>query len=165
MLLWIIVAVIAAIGEVLSTGLFLATAVVAALITAVLAVFVPIAAVQVLVFGALSLLGILAIRPIVVQKLGMDTMVHKSGELRQSHLVGRRGIVTQTVDAYGGQIRVGQGEFWSARSYGLEGEIPVDTPVEIVLVDGLKALVTPIEWEESLKPPTITQLENKGEAS
>ena len=143
MLIWLIVATLAAIGEVLTTGLFLASVAVAAVITALVALIVPIAAVQVGLFAVLSLLGVLVIRPLVINAIGLDSLVHHGGEISQPRLAGKRAIVTHQVDHYGGQIRIGQGEFWSARLYDGTTPIPVGAPVQIVLVDGITALVEP----------------------
>lgn len=145
MLIWLIVAVLAAIGEVLTTGLFLACVALAAVITAVLSLVVPFEAVQILVFAALSLGSILVIRPIVVNAIGLDALVHRGGDISQTRLVGRRAIVMHPVSAHEGQIRIGQGEFWTARRYSGEDIIPIGQPVEILHIDGITALVEPMD--------------------
>jgi membrane protein implicated in regulation of membrane protease activity len=137
------VAILAAIGEVLTTGLFLASVAAAAVITALVSLIVPFEAVQVAVFAVLSLLGILVIRPLVISAVGRDSLVHHNGEISQPRLAGKHAIVTHQVDAYGGQVRIGQGEFWTARLYDGTKPIPVGEPVQIVLVDGITALVEP----------------------
>jgi membrane protein implicated in regulation of membrane protease activity len=141
-LIWLIVAILAAIGEVLSTGLFLASVAVAAVITALVAIVLPFAVVDVALFAGLSLLGVLVIRPIVVNAIGLDSLLH-GGELSQPRLAGKRAIVTHQVDAHGGQVRIGQGEFWSARLYEGTKPIAVGEPVDIVFIDGITALVEP----------------------
>lgn len=141
-LIWLIVAILAAIGEVLSTGLFLASVAVAAIVTALVAIVLPFAVVDVALFAGLSLLGVLVIRPIVVNAIGLDSLLH-GGELTQPRLAGKRAIVTHQVDAHGGQVRIGQGEFWSARLYEGTKPIAVGEPVEIVFIDGITALVEP----------------------
>jgi membrane protein implicated in regulation of membrane protease activity len=142
-LIWLIVAILAATGEVLSTGLFLASVAVAALVTALVAIVLPIAVVDVALFAGLSLLGVLVIRPIVVHAIGLDSLVQHGGEISQPRLAGKRAIVTHQVDAHGGQVRIGQGEFWSARLYEGTKPIAVGEPVEIVFIDGITALVEP----------------------
>jgi membrane protein implicated in regulation of membrane protease activity len=147
-LIWLIVAILSAIGEVLTTGLFLASVAVAAVITALVALIVPFAAVQVGVFAVLALLGVLVIRPLVISTIGLDALVHHGGEISQPQLAGKHAIVSQQVDAHGGQVRIGQGEFWTARLYDGTKPIPVGDPVQIVLIDGVTALVEP-------EPPTL----------
>jgi membrane protein implicated in regulation of membrane protease activity len=146
---WLVVAVLAAIGEIVTFDLFLASVAAAAVITAVLAVLIPIVIIQVAAFAGLSLVGIAFVRPAIKHALGIESVTHLTGAVPQSYLAGRRGVVTQAVDGSGGQIRIGQGEFWSARSYDPSDTIPVSTPVEVVLVDGLTALV------ERVAPPIL----------
>jgi hypothetical protein len=52
--------------------------------------------------------------------------------------------VTRTVDSAGGQVRIGDGEFWSARSYDPDDLIPVGASADVVVVDGLTVLVSPV---------------------
>lgn len=141
---WIVVAILAAIGEVVSYDLFMASVAGAALITAAVAFAqVPVAG-QVLTFSALSLVGIGVLRPAVKHALGIDSMAQQSIRATSSHVIGKRAIVTQAVDANGGQIRIGQGEFWTARTYEPSASIAAGSPVEVVLVEGLTALVEPV---------------------
>lgn len=149
LVLWIVIAVLAAIGELLTTGLFLASIAVAAVVAALVAIVLPVA-LQVVIFAALALGGIALVRPIALHALGMDRSDgHISGSTT-SYLVGRRGIVTRTVDSSGGQIRIGEGEFWTARAFNDDDVIEPGTRVEILLVDGLTALVAPVS------PPSIS---------
>jgi membrane protein implicated in regulation of membrane protease activity len=148
--LWILIAVVAAIGEMMTTGLFLAPVAVAAVIAAVVAVFLP-GLIQLAAFAALSLAGIVVFRPLVVHALGMDLNHQIGSPVTQSHLVGRRAIVTREVDSSGGQIRIGEGEFWTARSYSPGETIPPGQRVEILLVDGLTALVAPVQTTPALE--------------
>ena len=55
-------------------------------------------------------------------------------------LVGRRAIVTRTVDAHGGRVRIG-GEEWSARSYLDDQVLPEGKTVDVVQIEGATALV------------------------
>ena len=60
-------------------------------------------------------------------------------------IIGKTAIVTKEIDniAGNGQIKVG-GEIWSAKSESTEN-IPKDTKVEIVNIDGVKAIVKLID--------------------
>ncbi len=138
---WLTVAVLAAIGEVLTFDLFLACVAAAAVIVAVLAVlFVP-AALQVGAFAALSLGGIVFVRPALKHALGIESRHEDTHALGHSSIIGRRAIVTRTVDGSGGQVRIGEGEFWSARSFDPDETVAVGESVEVLLVDGLTVLV------------------------
>jgi membrane protein implicated in regulation of membrane protease activity len=142
--LWLVVAIAAAIGEVVTLGLFLAAFAAAAVITAIVSILVPEAAIQVAVFGVLSLVGIGVFRPIVINALGWHQAEQISGPVSQSHLMNKRAVVTRRVDNHGGQIRIGEGEFWSARSFDPGDVMEPGSQVEVVLVDGLTALVSPV---------------------
>jgi membrane protein implicated in regulation of membrane protease activity len=142
--LWLAVAIAAAIGEVVTLGLFLAAFAAAAVITAIVAIVVPSLALQVGVFGALSLLGLGVFRPIALNALGWQQAEQITGPVSQSHLMNKRAVVTKTVDNSGGQIRIGEGEFWSARSFDPSDVMEPGAQVEVVLVDGLTALVSPV---------------------
>lgn len=142
--IWVIIAVVAIVGEVMTAGLFLASLAAAAIVAAVAAFFLPVLA-QALLFGVAGLAAIAFLRPFVVHALGMESRDRLSGPATNSHLLGRRAVVTQTVEPGAGLIRIGQGEFWTARPYNDTDVIPAGSPVEILLIDGLTALVAPIE--------------------
>jgi membrane protein implicated in regulation of membrane protease activity len=148
--IWLVVAVAAAIGELLTTDLFLASVSAAAVVGAGMAVFLVPGAIQVVVFAVLALLGIVVFRPLIKHALGIDSAAPVFGSVVHSTLAGKRAIVTQQVDAGGGQIRIGQGEFWTARPYDPGQTIAPGEPVEIVVVDGLTALVEPVAPAPSL---------------
>lgn len=140
MWVWFAVAGLAALGELLSYDLFLAPVAAAGVVVALVAPVSPFP-LQVALFAALSLLGIMFLRPALKHLLGLDTRTGGNEAIGHENVVGRRGIVTQTVDAGKGQIRIGEGEFWTARPFD-----PADTHqqgaiVEVLLVDGLTALV------------------------
>lgn len=141
---WLVVAVLAAIGEAVTLGLFLAPVALAAIVVGILA-FIINPALQVGVFAALTLLGIAFVRPAIKHSLGIESLAEIGHTTGHTHLMGRRGIVTQNVDGYGGQIRIGTGEFWSARTFEPTETIPAGEPVQVVLVEGLNALVERVE--------------------
>lgn len=141
---WLAVAVGAAIGEVLTYGLFLAPVAFAAIITAILSVVFPVAAVEIGVFAAVSLTGIAFVRPAIKHALGIDSLAHLPDRAGHHNLIGRRGVVTRTVDGSGGQIRIGEGEFWTARTLDPEETLAPGQLVEVALVEGVTALVEPI---------------------
>lgn len=151
-LVWLIVAIVAAIGEVLTMGLFLAAFAVGAVLTAVAAAVVgPIGldtttavSAEIGLFAVLSLLGVGVFRPVALRALGWRQAEQISGPVSQSHLANKRAEVTQRVDGSGGQIRIGQGEFWSARAFDPNDVMEPGSPVDVVLVDGITALVTPV---------------------
>jgi membrane protein implicated in regulation of membrane protease activity len=144
MWIWLLVALFAGIGELFTTALFFAIIAVAAVVTGVVALLLPFWLVQVALFAGLSLSGIVFVRPALVGMLGIKALIHGSADGMQTKIAGRRATVTRTVDSAGGQIRIGDGEFWSARSYDPGDLIPVGASADVVVVDGLTALVTPV---------------------
>lgn len=141
--LWIVIGLAALAGELLSLGLVFGSFGLAALVTAAVA-RVPQASdplVQVAVFCVLSAAFLFLIRPAVLPLLPA-----RSGPEMEPQLgpVGQVGVVSRRVDAIRGQIRVGAGEFWTAR---LEHDGPaqeVGREVQVVGMSGLSALVVPV---------------------
>jgi membrane protein implicated in regulation of membrane protease activity len=135
--IWAIVALALAVGEIFTPGLFflgpVALAALAALIFAALGAG---AVVQVIVFiaGAVASLGL--IRPIAKAHLRMPAALRTGTEA----LTGAKAVVLRRVDADGGLVRIG-GEEWTARAY-MEGQVyePGDR-VEVVKIEGATALV------------------------
>jgi membrane protein implicated in regulation of membrane protease activity len=143
MWIWLVVVLVAAIGELLTYDLFLAPVAVAAIVTAVVALVLPVT-LQVGIFAGLSLLGILFLRPILKRGLGLESMPQNLAIGIPSHVVGRHGIVTQTVNALGGQIRIGQGEFWTARPFNPTQTLERGDVAEVMFIEGIAALVEPV---------------------
>ncbi len=134
---WAIVAVGLALGELATPGLFfLGPVALAAVPAGIVALAGGAAWLQLLVFiaGSLASLGIL--RPIARAHLRVPALT-RTGTAR---LIGARAVVVQRVDAFGGRVRIG-GEEWSARAY-MEGQVlEPGTPVEVAQIEGATALV------------------------
>src|SRR5919206_1816544 len=116
-LIWAIVSVLLAVGEIFTPGLFflgpIALATLAATVTA--AVGGPLW-LQIVVFGAGSFASLGLLRPIARQHLNMPRAIRTG----TAALEGAKAIVLQRVDGRGGRVKIG-GEEWSARSY-MSGE-------------------------------------------
>lgn len=164
LVLWLIVAVVAGIAEVTTTGLFMATVSFAALLTAIFSLGVTEFPVQLAVFSALSLAGLVLIRPMVIHLLGIHYVVDQGRPLTD-HFIDQRAVVTRQVDNFGGQVRIGQAEFWTARASEPGDVIPPGTPVTIQWIDGVTAIVlrAPDEGPHTLGDgPAIDITGNKG---
>ena len=140
MWLWLVIAGLAVVGALLSYDLFLAPVAVAAVIVALIAPISPFP-LEIGFFAGLSLLGITLLRPILRHALGLDSRTADAEPVGHSSVVGRRAIVTHTVDADSGQIRIGEGEFWTARSFDPSLTVARGEAVDVLLVDGIAALV------------------------
>jgi len=135
--IWAIVALVLAVGEIFTPGMFfLGPVALAAVVAGLVDVLGGGAVLQVIVFIAGSVASLLLIRPIARSHLRMPA------ELRTgtAALMGAKAVVLQRVDTNGGRVRIG-GEEWSARSY-MDGDIyePGDR-VEVVKIEGATALV------------------------
>jgi membrane protein implicated in regulation of membrane protease activity len=135
-LIWAIAAVLLAVGEIFTPGLFfLGPVALAAVAAAVVALFGGVA-LQLIVFIAGSVASVWFLRPIARRH------VHLPPALRTgtAALEGTKAIVLQRVDVNGGRVRIG-GEEWSARAY-LEDQVyEPGTRVEVVKIEGATALV------------------------
>jgi membrane protein implicated in regulation of membrane protease activity len=136
-LIWAIAALVLAVGELLTPGLFflglVALAAVAAAIVAALGAGVV---VQVIVFIVASIASVGLIRPIARAHLRVPSALRTG----TAALTGAKAVVLQRVDADGGRVKIG-GEEWTARAY-MEGQVfEPGARVEVVKIEGATALV------------------------
>lgn len=136
LVIWLIVAAILGVAEMLTTTLalgLLAVGALAAAITEGVGGSVPL---QLGVFVVVSLAGIVLIRPLALRRL------RSRGTLRTgtAALVGQTGLVLADVTPHAGLIRIG-GEEWSARPYDEASVIPAGSTVDILQIKGATALV------------------------
>jgi membrane protein implicated in regulation of membrane protease activity len=137
LVLWLIAAVLLAIGELLTPGLFfLGPVAVAAVAAAVVAGLGAGAIVQLLVFIGVSLASLAVLRPIARRHLHMPALARTG----TAALVGSKAVVLQRVDVNGGRVRLG-GEEWSARAYFEEQVLEPGARVEVAQIQGATALV------------------------
>jgi len=138
--IWLLIAIIALAGEVMSTALVLVYVGVAAAITALLAAANLPPTLQFIVFIPLTLALITIVRPRSLALLG-GVQPHRQLS-SHIHLVDRVAIVEEEVSDHGGMVRFGTGEFWSARSYPPGTKQPKGQEVRIMYVNGLTAYVS-----------------------
>lgn len=136
---WLVVALLALVGETVSTALVLVYVGVAAAITAVLAAVGVPAVLQFIFFIPLTLVLLQVVRPRTVALLGARPRLQLTGH---SRLVDRTAVVEQQVSDDGGMVRLGSGEFWSARAYPPGMVLPKGTQVRVMFVDGLTVYVS-----------------------
>ena len=75
----------------------------------------------------------------------------RGGEGYRGHrgITGESAVVTEEIEAGGkGMVRVGTGEFWTARSLHPDEKIERGTRVRVLDTDGLTALVDIVETKE-----------------
>jgi membrane protein implicated in regulation of membrane protease activity len=136
-LIWAIVAVLLAVGEIATPGLFfLGPIAFAAVAAGVVAAIGAGAAVQLIVFIAGSIASVLFVRPLARRHLHMPAALRTG----TAALEGTKALVLQRVDANGGRVRIG-GEEWSARAFMDDRVYEPGERVEVVKIEGATALV------------------------
>jgi membrane protein implicated in regulation of membrane protease activity len=139
-LIWLIAGVFAAVGEIMTTGFFLAPFALGAF-GAMLADLVGAGAVmQLVVFAVLTLASFGLLRPIAKRHMYTPPQIRTG----TAALVGRNAIVLERIanDEGLGTVRL-EGEVWTARSLDDDQVIPEGTKVQVVEIRGATALVTP----------------------
>lgn len=134
---WLIAAGIFFIIEIATVGFLVFWFGIGAIIAMVVSLFIPNVYIQAIVFIVSSTLLIFFTKPFV------NKFVNK-GKIMTTNaysIIGRTGIVTKEInDLKGtGQVKIG-GETWSAKTLS-EETIPENTEIEVVKIDGVKAIV------------------------
>ena len=134
--LWVVLAAVLAIGEVLTLGFLLGLIAVAAILAGVVAALGAGLVIQLVVFIVGSIASLALIRPVAKRHLRTPAQLRTG----TAALVGAKGVVTERVDDLSGQVKIG-GEVWSARAF-MEGEvIEPGKRVEVARIEGATALV------------------------
>jgi membrane protein implicated in regulation of membrane protease activity len=137
LVLWLIAAVLLAIGELLTPGMFFLGPVALAAVGAAVAAGVGGGVVlQLVVFIGVSLASLGLLRPIARRHVRMPALTRTG----TAALVGTKALVLQRVDVNGGRVRIG-GEEWSARAYFEEQTLEPGVRVEVAKIEGATALV------------------------
>ncbi|HST14153.1 MAG TPA: NfeD family protein [Gaiellaceae bacterium] len=133
---WIVAAVLLAIGELLTPGLFFLGPVALAAAAAAAVALVAGGVASTIVFIVAGLLSLAVLRPIARRHIRVPQLMRTGTDA----LVGRKATVTRQVDATGGRVRIG-GEEWSARSYLDDGVYAEGATVDVVKIEGATAVV------------------------
>ena len=133
---WLIVAVVLAIGEMFTLGFFLGPVAVAAALAAVAAAVGLGAEVQIAVFGVASAASLLVLRPIARRHMRTPARLRTG----TAALVGSHAVVVERVDRDRGSVRL-RGEVWSARAFDADRVLVPGARVEVMEIDGATAVV------------------------
>jgi membrane protein implicated in regulation of membrane protease activity len=138
-LLWLIAAVMLAVGEIATTGLFLAPFAGGAVVACIVAAAGVGSVVQLASFLAVSLVLLGALRPIARAHLRQPARLRTG----TAALVGRTGVVVERIanDEGVGCVRL-DGEIWTARAYDDDEVIEPGTRVSVMEIRGATALVS-----------------------
>jgi membrane protein implicated in regulation of membrane protease activity len=143
---WVALAALAFVGELLTVSFFLLFFSLGAVVGLVAALLGFSITVQAVGFLAASVLSMVILRPTFLNRLALG-----GGESYLGHrgITGESAVVTEEIEAGGkGMVRVGSGEFWTARSLYPGEKIERGTKVRVLDTDGLTALVDTVEKKE-----------------
>jgi membrane protein implicated in regulation of membrane protease activity len=134
--LWLVVAVIFGVGELLTTSFFLAPFAIGAAVGAIVSAGGADFVVSGLVFLAVSMAALVGLRPIARRHLRLPAQLRTG----TAALVGRTATVVEEVSENGGAVKLG-GEVWSARPYDEDAVIGPGARVHVIEIRGATALV------------------------
>jgi membrane protein implicated in regulation of membrane protease activity len=139
-ILWLILAVLLGAAEFFTLTLGLGLLAVAALVAAVVAGFGGGLLAQIVAFVLAGAAGLLVVRPIARSHLRTPPLSREGSDA----LLGRTAVVLKEVNATQGLIKLG-GDEWSARSFDETQVIPAGSTVEVMEIEGARAVVYPRE--------------------
>ena len=139
-IIWLIVAAVLGVAELLTTTLAFGLIAVAAVAAAVVGAFHLSFALQLVAFAVAAGAGLVFVRPIAIKHIKQPPALRTG----VAALVGRSAIVLEEVTEHGGRVRI-DGEEWSSRPYDDSLVIPVGTKVDIMQIKGATVLVYPRE--------------------
>ncbi len=135
--IWVIVAAVFGVGEILTTSFFLAPFGVGATAAAVVAAVGGGIVVSAAVFILVSVLMLLFVRPIARAHLRTPSQLRTG----TAALVGRTATVVEQVSEGAGCVKL-DGEVWTARPYDEDDVIEPGTRVHVIEIRGATALVS-----------------------
>jgi len=137
--IWLSLAFLLAIAEIMSLDLVLIMLAVGALAGAAVAVVAPtLWWLQILVATGISVVMLLLLRPTLLAKVRNMPGYRSSAD----KMVGSSGMAISQIDKSGGEIKV-DGQSWSARPYSSDVVIEQGTEIEVYEIDGVIAVVYP----------------------
>ncbi len=139
-IIWLIVAAVLGVAEVLTATLAFGLVAVAALVGAGVGFAGGNVALQFGAFAVASAAGLGVARPFAMRHIRQPPLLRTG----TAALVGRHAYVLEEVNAHSGRVRI-DGEEWSARPYDETLVIPAGSTVDVLQIEGAKALVYPRE--------------------
>jgi membrane protein implicated in regulation of membrane protease activity len=139
-IIWLIVAAVLGIAELLTVTLalgLLAVAAVAAGVVGAAGLGFP---AELGAFAVVAAAGLGLVRPIAMRHIRQPPPLRTG----VAALVGKTAIVVEEVNGHAGRVRIG-GEIWTSRAYDEDLVIPVGAKVDVLQIEGVTALVYPRE--------------------
>jgi membrane protein implicated in regulation of membrane protease activity len=140
-IVWLIVAAVLGVAELLTMTFAFGLIAVAAVVAAAVGAFHLDLGIQLAAFVVAAGAGLGVVRPIAIRHIKQPPALRTGA----AALVGRSAIVLEEVNEHSGRVRI-DGEEWSSRPYLDESlVIPVGTKVDVMQIKGATALVYPRE--------------------
>jgi membrane protein implicated in regulation of membrane protease activity len=139
--LWIIAAIVFAVGEIATMGFFLAPFAIGALAAAIAAAAGAASGISVALFAVITALSFGIVRPIARRHTRMPPQLRTGTDA----LIGQSAIVLERIanDEGVGCVKIG-GEVWTARAYDEDQVIEAGAKVQVIEIRGATALVSDI---------------------
>ena len=139
-IIWLVLAAVLGVAEVMTTTLAFGLIAVGAVLAAVTGAAGAGLPFQLGAFALAAAAGLVVVRPIAMRHIKQPPALRTG----TSALVGRSAKVVEEITDDGGRVRIG-GELWSARPYDESQVIPVGSTVNVFAIEGATALVHPRE--------------------
>ena len=138
--IWLILAGVFLIGEVMTAGFLIFWLSIGSLIAMIVSFFTDSIIIQTSIFVISSVILIFATKPLVKKFAKVETVLTNA-----KSLIGKKGIVTVDIDSIKstGQVKI-DGEIWSAIGED-ETDIPKGAEIEVLEIKGVKVIVRPIK--------------------
>lgn len=137
--LWLLLAVALAVGEILNLSFFLAPFAIGALVAALAAVIGLSAVPAIAVFLVVSTAAFAGVRPIAKRHLRAPPQIRTG----TAALIGRSAMVVERIENRGGSGAIKlDGEIWTARGFDEDAVIEAGTRVQVIEIRGATALVS-----------------------
>ena len=138
--IWLILAGVFLIGEVMTAGFLIFWLSIGSLIAMIVSFFTDSIIIQTSVFVISSVILIFATKPFVKKFAKVETVLTNA-----KSIIGKKGIVTVDIDSIKstGQVKI-DGEIWSAIGED-ETDIPKGAEIEVLEIKGVKVIVRPIK--------------------
>lgn len=142
-ILWAIVAALTFAGELLTVSFFLLFFALGAVVGLVMAFLGFGFTAQIIGFIAASVLSMIVLRPALLNRLALAGSEPYVGP---GKIEGKKAVVTEPIEpGESGMVKVGNGEFWTARTLYTSERLESGVRVRVLDTDGLTALVEPLE--------------------
>ena len=138
--IWLILAGVFLIGEVMTAGFLIFWLSIGSLIAMIVSFFTDSIIIQTSIFVISSVILIFATKPLVKKFAKVETVLTNA-----KSIIGKKGIVTVDINSIKatGQVKI-DGEIWSAIGED-ETDIPKGAEIEVLEIKGVKVIVRPIK--------------------